>query len=126
MSVVNFPSEEEMMFLCDCGCSSFEILIDGTAICVGCEERHDNDMVKAKRRVDEVQVTEEKHRTIEASNGDLAYRRVLKAAQTGTPMAVVVLDADGAATSWYEKPETDAQREWFKELFAEIVTSITR
>lgn len=111
--VVKFPTKakEPMIWVCNCGCSSFELLSDATARCALCGVISENG---GWHLPDTDAVWEGEHPVREVSgNGDpeFAKRVTTKRALEDDVVLIAVLKEDGLLATW-TNVETPEQRDW--------------
>jgi hypothetical protein len=110
--IVPFPAKQEpMIWVCECGCSSFELLNDGTMQCAlcGCMPADGAwDPVDS----DEVWTGESRIREV-SGNGDPDFAKKVTAKRIMDPDTVlsVVIKANGALSAW-SSLETSEKVEW--------------
>lgn len=116
-NVVELNKPEPMLWVCDCGCSTFELLSDGTARCAGCNASHDG--------MDGGWLEKAGDKRTKYAEGDIvadvqgngsvefARRRLAKIAADDDVSLLIVAKRDGAVSVWSEA-ETEAQLKWVK------------
>jgi hypothetical protein len=111
--IVNFPTKEEpRIWVCACGCSSFELMSDNSVHCALCQTvSTDNGGWTAPDTKSEWD-GDERVREI-SGNGDpeFAKRVVSRRALESDVTVIVVLKKDGAISAWTDV-ETAEQRDW--------------
>lgn len=108
------PPEDPNIFVCRCGCSSFEFYSDGSVKCALCSQHMDS-------LSGEWEVPEAPLRPVDAdprvrevsANGDedFARRVILKRGETPDVVAIVVVREDGSTHMW-TNVEDQEQRNW--------------
>lgn len=117
---------EPMLWICACGCSTFEILSDGSANCAACSAQHDVDGAGwsswgAKSDKDE----DDTFRDVQGNGSvEFARRRVAQMATDDTAAVVVVARRDGSVSTWSEV-ETADQAQWVRERLTQAADLIT-
>lgn len=115
--IVNFPAKEKqpepMIWVCGCGCSTFELLSDGAAKCALCQEAI-NDGGWLVPATDKEWDGDDPVRDV-SGNGepDFARRVTSKRVLEDDVVLVVVVKQDGTVSTWTDI-ETEEQREWAK------------
>jgi len=125
------PKAEPHIWVCQCGCSTFELLSDGTVRCPVCEsvtespdggwynpdnatrwEGEDGDIGPIQNV---------------CSNGSIefAQMQVVSYAKEKDNAAVIVFKDDGTVSVW-SKVETQEQREWFKDKLDVVYGLVTK
>lgn len=111
--VVSFPAkkQEPLIWICNCGCSSFELLSDATARCALCGVISENGGWYTPD-ADKVWDGDAPVREV-AGNGDPEFAKRVTAKRLLEPDVVlaVVLKEDGLLATW-TCVETDEQRDW--------------
>lgn len=108
------------IFICTCGCSTFELWEDGTSHCAMC----DTDVSSATGAWYETQPTDIPQRdpdlaapirTVQGNGSiDFARRLIAQRAQAEDAKALVVLREDGAIHTW-SAAETEEQSDWVQQ-----------
>ena len=113
--IVSLSKPERRVWVCDCGCSTFLLLSDGTAECAACDAPADVDGSGWSKWT-----AESRHEEGEAfadiqGNGsvEFARRRVAQMASADDAAALVVIRRDGRISTWSEA-ETEKQFKWVK------------
>lgn len=118
--IVNFPAKEKqpepLIWVCECGCSTFELCNDGTGRCALCnsvigDEAEGGWLVPA---TDKEWEGDDPVRDV-SGNGepDFARRVTSKRVLEDDVVLVVVVKQDGTVSTWTDI-ETDEQRAWAK------------
>lgn len=123
MSVVNFPSPTPVIWVCECGCSTFELHETGEAVCANCQCTSSasggawfEDITKGPARdpdapppIADVQ-----------GNGSVEFARgrIQQLAAQSDAVVLVVVRECGAVHTW-SATETDEQIQWAKRKIAE-------
>lgn len=114
MSVVSFPKRQEpdAIFVCNCGCASFELHADGRATCRSCDAIADDGGWKVKADGD-------KHHdgivtySDGGNGGDFAERKIKRDAQSAE--WIICGTWDGRIMSWSDGfIETPEQEAWLR------------
>jgi hypothetical protein len=113
--IINIARSEPRIWVCGCGCSTFELVENGTARCAACGDNADVDgsgwlKTEAESHLD----PGETFRDVQA-NGciDFARKRVANAAREENAALIVVGFRDGTVTAWSEA-ETKKQMKWVR------------
>jgi hypothetical protein len=114
--VLSFVPKRPNIFVCNCGCSSFEFYNDGSVTCALCFERIDSlsgawDVPAAPLRPPEADA-----RVREVSgNGDAAFARrvILRRGEGEDAVAVIVIRDDGSTHLW-TSVDTRERTQWLK------------
>lgn len=131
MSVIQFPggpaapeAEDPMIFICRCGCSSFELRSDGTTECCNCgtvsgdaDEGGKVGWLKLLPGPDRIVEMPENgvRKVTRIGSADTALKRVLGDANVTDTIAVAVFQADGRVRSWgSEEWYSNIQPEWLE------------
>lgn len=118
--IVHFPPKvpDTVVWRCSCGCISFELRANGDAVCVQCEHPIMGADGTWREKLpapvlpfDPVADTDVTITDLNSSGA--ALRRVLGKASPDTTAMVILLQQDGAVTTWGEGIGGDAQAEWF-------------
>lgn len=111
--VVSIGPKEPRIWVCNCGCSTFSLLDDGTAECAACEALSDVDgsgwsKWTAESRHDEGDA----FRDVQGNGSvDFARRRIAGMAQDEDAALLVVVKTNGTIQAWSEA-ETKEQFAW--------------
>lgn len=115
MSVVSFPKREDpdMIFVCNCGCATFELHADGRATCRGCHSVADDGGWKVRGEGD--QTFDGPVSFSDAGNsGDFAERKIKRDAQKAE--WIICGTWEGRIMSWCDSfIETPEQEEWLRQ-----------
>jgi hypothetical protein len=115
MSVVPFPSRKEEMrtiFVCNCGCASFELNGDGTATCRSCRAIPQDGGWKV-RGPDDPKFEGDISFSDAGNGGDFAERKIKRDAQKAD--WIIAGTYEGRIMSWCEGfIETPEQEEWLR------------
>lgn len=108
--------KEPQLWVCACGCSTFEILSDGTARCAACDAPHDVDGSGWSEWVAKSAKEEsDTFRDVQGNGSvEFARRRVAQMATDATAALVVVARRDGSVSTWSEA-ETAEQSDWVRD-----------
>lgn len=127
--IVQLQQPQPMTWVCECGCSTFTLLSDGTAQCAGCDADHEAlgsgwlDRSKDRRTPHEEADTF----TDVQGNGsvEFARRRLARIASDDDAALVVVAKQDGRVSSW-AIADTDDEITWAKARLADAADLIAR
>lgn len=125
MTVIQFPGKEPetvpepMLWVCECGCCSFELLSDETAICALCRKPTDSggwarpeteDLWEGKEPVREV-----------SGNGDPDFAKLVMSRRImdQNVLLVALVREDGLVSTW-TCAEGPAQVEWVLEKLQRV------
>jgi len=113
MGEVFMMIRDPKIWVCDCGCSTFEIMSDGGAKCAACDAPHNVD--GAAWSAQSVKSEPETFRDIQGNGStDFARRRVASMATDEAASVVVVVRRDGSISTWSEA-ETQEQSQWVRD-----------
>jgi hypothetical protein len=114
MSVVSLPNREppDMIFVCNCGCASFELHADGRATCRSCRSVSDDGGWKVRSEEDAIHAGPVSY--ADAGNGgDFAERKIKRDAQRAE--WIICGTWEGRIMSWADSfIETQEQEEWLR------------
>lgn len=116
--VIKFPtSDATRIWVCDCGCSTFELLSTGDTQCASCGEVSSNEGGWFTPDSDNEWNGETPVRDVKA-NGcvDFSRRKLVQYAQSSDACTILVVDADGSVHLWTEV-STPEQLEWLRRKF---------
>lgn len=106
------------IWVCDCGCSTFELWADGSSKCAACGSNHEG---HGSGWLERSQDRESRHSdgdtfTDVQGNGseEFARRRVARMAADDDAALVVLARNDGSVSVW-SKAETKAQTKWARQ-----------
>lgn len=124
--IISLPSatQETYIWVCECGCTSFELLSNDTAVCALCgTQRIGDDPVGGWYRKDtDPDWDADRLPPVRQIGGngeaDFAKRITMRRMEHPDVVAVVVLREDGAVHTW-SRIETHEQVEWAGRRFAE-------
>ena len=124
--IISLPSatQETYIWVCECGCTSFELMSDDTAVCALCgTQRIGDDPVGGWYRKDtDPDWDADRLPPVRQIGGnreaDFAKRVTIRRMEHPDVVAVVVLREDGAVHTW-SRIETHEQVEWAGRRFAE-------
>lgn len=131
MSVLEFPARECRLWICACGCSTFELWDDGIGYCASCGEPTDCDggswYSEIKCGPDRDPDAEQPVRETQG-NGSIDFARHSALRRASDPDAVMIAsaDPDGSCSIWVNAATAD-QKEWFLkrlEQMTEMVRNI--
>lgn len=128
-NVVSLSKPDPMVWVCNCGCTTFLLLSDGTATCAACDSLTDGlgaGWLEAKEDRRTETVAHETFADIQGNGSvEFARRRVAKMAMEETASLLIVARKDGSISAWYEA-ETEDQVEWVKARADQAVALIAR
>lgn len=109
---------DNVVWRCNCGCISFELRADGNAVCAQCLKPVTGMDGSWREKLPEllkpVEPADAKDVTITDLNSSAAaLRRVLGRADPERTAMLIIIQQDGAVTSWGESIEGEARAEWF-------------
>jgi hypothetical protein len=113
--VIQLPPAPEVIWVCGCGCSTFDLMGDGTARCAVCSRQTPYE--QGGWHAPEAASTwngDEPVRTVRGNNGtEFARRRVTQLSAAEDAIAIIVIREDGTLHTW-SSIETSDQRSWLK------------
>ncbi|TNC05553.1 hypothetical protein [Paracoccus marcusii] len=127
--IVQLQQPQPMTWVCECGCSTFTLLSDGTAQCAGCDADHEAlgsgwlDRSKDRRTLYEEADTF----TDVQGNGStiFARRRIARIAADEDAAMIVVAKEDGRISAW-SIAETEDQVAWAHKKLTQAADLIGR
>lgn len=123
MSVVDFPKPERRIWVCNCGCSSWELLDGGTLACALCgneTEQRAGGWISADAPL---WTGDEPVRNI-SGNSSEEFARKLITRRTLEPDVVAVVVVREPTTHVWTKVETVEQREWLDKRLRAVKETI--
>lgn len=114
MAVVEIPKKAPRIWICDCGCSTFELLESGWAQCASCADdlEHGTWFEKIKGGKARPEDAEEPFSDIQGNGSvDFAMHSARRAASQADLKVLVAVNAEGKVTAW-TGAETKNQIEW--------------
>ena len=124
MSVVKFPTQknEDAMWVCSCGCATFELNADGTATCRGCRTVPEEGGWKVRK--DDDPTFDYPHSFIDGGNGaGFAERKIKREAQAAE--WIICGTWAGRITAWADGfIETPEQESWLRNAVETGLTQI--
>ena len=109
---------DTVVWRCNCGCISFELRANGDAVCVQCQHTVIGadgawreklpDVVRPVDPVGDDDVT-----ITDLNSSAAALRRSLGKANADETAVLIIIQQDGAVTTWGSAIEDQAQSEWF-------------
>ncbi|MEL6310896.1 MAG: hypothetical protein AAFQ17_00790 [Pseudomonadota bacterium] len=116
MSVVSFPTKanEQRIWVCGCGCSTFELLEDGSARCALCAAPVEPHPKGAWWTVPDnaEEASEPPQKDIQGNGSvEFARRRLQQLAQDDDAVMLMVVRSDSSVSLWADA-ETNEQIEW--------------
>ena len=112
MSIVEFPKPLNRVWVCNCGCSTFELYDDETHACSACGTRSDNEGRWFTPPDDAPETDDEPFRDVHGNGStEFARRRLQQMASDDDAALLVVRKLDGQVSVW-AAVETADQRDW--------------
>lgn len=104
---------DPLVWICNCGCSTFELRSDGAAACAACDTPQSVDGAGwSSWSAQSAKAEPETFRDVQGNGSvEFARRRVAQMATDETAAVVVVVRRDGSISTWSEA-ETAAQSKW--------------
>jgi hypothetical protein len=125
--VVSLPTRPEVVWVCACGCSTFELMGDGAARCATCLSQTDAEQGgwhapdSAPEWDGDAPV-----RDIQGNGSvEFARRRLTQLSSADDAVAVIVIREDGTLHAW-SNVETQEQFSWLKRQMIKVYRLITR
>lgn len=122
--VVDLTPPEALIWVCDCGCSTFHLLSDGVAYCSVCREPvigsnagwQDNTISAGER--EEPLIPRSDHQ----GNGSPEFALALaRRSANGNDVKLIIVADESSRTRVWAAAETSAQMEWCKERVQDAV-----
>jgi hypothetical protein len=113
------------LWICSCGCSSFQLRADGWAECARCEAVQNGvsqgEWFERLRCVpDEVEPQpDNSEKIVRFNTSEAALAHVLSRATPSVAAFVIVLHRDGSISCWGDEIEDEKDRAWFDARVAE-------
>ena len=127
--VHSLDKPEPRVWICACGCSSFELFSDGTVRCAACQGLHDNYVAGWLTRCGDRETAIDETETFSSVGGngsmDFARRRIAQIAQDDSTVLLVVARRDGHVSTW-AVADTDEQFDWVRERLSQAADLIAR
>lgn len=122
--VIPFPAAEHRIWVCDCGCSTFELFDDGTATCANCGDEVSEAGGWHKRAGDGEWVGGDPVSTVQG-NGSVAFarRRLARLAQEDDAALIAIAKLDGTVSVW-AGAETPEGRLWSIDKLKQIMALV--
>lgn len=122
--IVGLPvrKPEQIVWVCACGCRTFELHADGTAMCANCERvaspgsdwyRELPPPVAEPREVDP-----DARAVVAMNSSDSALGRIVRKMNEDTTSVVIVIHDDGALNTWSRGIDTPEQLDWLDRRLA--------
>ena len=126
-NVTPFQSKVEYLWVCSCGCSTFELLDTGHARCAACAVCAPEEQGGWYAPEDASEwVGDAPVRDVQGNGSvEFARRRVAQLAQEPDVVATIVVRSDGTVHSW-SSAETAAQFSWLRRQLVAAYRSIRR
>lgn len=113
--IVQLHQPQPMTWVCDCGCSTFSLLSDGTAQCAACDADHEGHGSGWLDRSEDRRTAHEEGDTFADVQGngsiEFARRRLARIAADEDAVLIVVAKKCGRLSVW-SVAETEEQAEW--------------
>ena len=118
--VIPFPAAEHRIWVCDCGCSTFEIYEDGAATCANCGDAVSEDGGWHRQAGDGEWTGGEPVSTVQG-NGVVGFasRRLARLAQDDDCALIAIAKTDGSVSVWADA-ETQDGRLWCVDRLKQI------
>lgn len=117
------------IWICDCGCSTFELLSNGTARCAACDADHEGVGSGWLDRSEDRRSPHAEKETFADVQGngsvEFARRRVAQMASDENAVLLVVAREDGSLSAW-SKAERAEQFAWAEEKLKQATALVTR
>ena len=125
MSNVVSLNPDPMIWVCQCGCTTFHALSDGTGECAACNKSHDFDGSGWLLRADDRVFTGgDVFRDVQGNGSvEFARQRVAQLSTGGDVVALVVLREGGEIHTW-SSVDTVEQVEWLSRRMNDAVELI--
>jgi hypothetical protein len=129
MAVVDFPNKPEQIWVCLCGCSTFELLASGATRCASCSVVSQNNGGWYTPPVTTEYTGAEPFVDVQA-NGEVEFsrRRLSRRAMDPETCCIVVLSRNGEISTWSDI-ETQEQSDWVKRRLshgAELINTVLK
>ena len=129
MPVVDFPPKLEQIWVCLCGCSTFELLASGTTRCAACSVVSPDNGGWYTPPTKTQYTGPEPFEDVQG-NGEVEFsrRRMSRRAMDPNTCCVVVILRDGAVSTWADF-ETLEQCNWLKKRLldgAEVIETVLK
>lgn len=128
-NVVQLRGPEPMLWVCECGCSTFELMSDGAARCAVCKADHEGlGSGWLDRSTDRRTHHNEDSSFLDIQgNGSIEFARHRLGQLANDPSAtlIAVADAAGGVSVW-SAAETDQQIEWAQHKLTQAIDLIVR
>jgi hypothetical protein len=116
MSIVQFPPKEDpMVWVCECGCATFQLLSTSEIRCASCEKVSNTE---GNWAVDhDAEVTDaQPFRCISVGSVDFARERTLRKAADPGSLLIASISSQGRLTTWVGLPDDadEGQKDWFR------------
>lgn len=115
--IVHLAAPKVRIWICDCGCSTFNLVSDGSAICANCEADHEG---AGAGWLDRCESRQTRHAETEVfsdlqGNGSIEFaRRRIAHMAAGDDVAMIVIARDCGSISTWSKAETVEQDRWMR------------
>ncbi|MCB5411784.1 hypothetical protein [Pseudogemmobacter faecipullorum] len=127
--VISLFSAEPQLWICACGCSTFRLLSDGTAVCAACDKDHEGIGSGWLDRSQDKVTAHKPDETFEdvQGNGSVEFARQRVAQRAKEPsVALIVVARDCGGISAWSAAETDEQIAWAESKLQQAAALIVR
>jgi hypothetical protein len=128
-NIVEFPNPAEMLWVCDCGCMTHLVYVDGRSVCASCGEEDERGWVQVQPAGDDpgdIEMHRVQHYEDGSEGQAFSLQRVAQRVSAGEFLAVVGFRAEGGMTTWRaDRFETPQQRGWLLRRLREAYSSLT-
>lgn len=108
------PEEKRLIWVCQCGCSTFELSNDGSAQCAFCRETREEGGGWFRKDHEPEWMGDEPISDVQGNGSvEFAQRVVAKRALSDDAVALIVIRENGTIHVWSDL-ETDEQVDWTK------------
>lgn len=129
MSVVSFPSATDVIWVCDCGCSTFRLVSDGTAECANCAAIVTGADGSWFSEIADAPMCDDDRvpfKDVQGNNSVEFARARMSRLANDADMAAIVLVRDGGTIHAWFSAETDEQVDWTRRRLADASDLIGR
>ena len=122
--IVSFPSPERLIWVCDCGCSTFNLFSDGMAACSLCQAPVTGAMDGWQSRTESAKAREEPLTSMSDYQGngspEFALALIRKTASDPDVKLVIVATGDSRTRVW-AAADTQPEMEWTKDRITDAI-----